>query len=333
MEWKRYFILYKKLFSMSLLIPPNLPPKGTIGIIAPSGLPQDSVNFYQSVTLLREKGYRVKFPRNLWPGYGYLADTDKARVDELHKMVADTEVDAIICLRGGYGTLRLLPLLDFEEIRKYPKYISGFSDISLLQNVLLDKIGLPAIHGPVMTSLSKGSQECFTSMEALFHGYTELMFRQKGLELLHGESEVRGQLIGGNLASLVSLLGTPYDFSWKNKVIFLEDIGEPLYKIDRMLTQLRLAGKFEEAAALLIGDFTIDTNHPAAQKRTYTENVWGHIVHIVRHRNIPVIAGVASGHCDENHALLLGAELHIAKRETRITTLPLGKKGSLQRFK
>lgn len=313
---------------MSLLIPTQLPPKGTLGIIAPSGLPRESETFYKAVTLLQEKGYKVKFPRQLWPGYGYLADTDEARAQEFHRMMADTEVDALICLRGGYGILRILPFLDFAEIRNTPKYICGFSDISLLQNVLLDKIGLPSIHGPVMTSVTAGSMDVFTSMEALLHGHTELMFRQKGAELLHGEAEVSGQLIGGNLTSLVSVLGTPFDFSWQDKVVFLEDIGEPLYKIDRMLTQLRLAGKFEQAAAILLGDFTVNSNQAHSQKVSYTENVWGHIVYNVGRRNIPVIGGITSGHCEENHALLLGAQVHIPLRETAITTYPIGKRRS-----
>ncbi|WP_041277936.1 S66 peptidase family protein [Desulfotalea psychrophila] len=304
------------------LQPKALEPGDTIGVIAPSGRLSNSDAFYKGLHILEGFGYRLRFPRKLWPGSDYLADTDENRALEFHKMWADEEVQALICMRGGYGVLRMLEFLELKEIKKTPKYLLGFSDISLLQNYLLDRIGLPAIHGPVVTSLATASRSSVRALQAMLTGDLQQMLCERDLELLHGEAGGTGTLVGGNLTSLSTVLGTPFDISWKDKFVFLEDVGEPIYRIDRMLTQLAYAGKFKDVAGILLGDFSVSGHESSMEKMRHREMVWSRLLEIVGKRNIPVLAGIRSGHIMDNHPLLLGSTVRVAPGERRLSVAP-----------
>jgi muramoyltetrapeptide carboxypeptidase len=210
-------------------------------------------------------------------------------------------------MRGGYGCLRMLDQIDIKQASLHPKIIVGFSDITVLQNFLYEKTGLISFHGPVVTSLYNTTQP---SLERLFHcltGNWRGPVSPQNVEVLQAGSSASGPLVGGNLASMVTLLGTPYDFSWENKIVFLEDIDEPPYRIDRMLTQLFLAGKFNNISGLILGDFSLSSFQDDIEKIRYREQVWTRILEICEHTDFPIWANFPYGHCRHNFTLPLGA--------------------------
>ncbi len=304
-----------------LFLPAPVLPGDTIGIVAPAGQLKDREPFYNGVKLLKELGYDVKFPRNLWPGTNFLSDTDQNRALEFHKLWADDDVKGLMCLRGGYGSLRILPYLDIKELKKNPKLLIGFSDITILQNHLFLQANILSIQGPVVTSIADAPRDTLQLFQQILAGQTEYVFKEKEIELIHGTSGANGTLIGGNLASLVTLLGTPYDLNYNESILFLEDVCEPTYKVDRMLTQLAMANKFDGLKAILLGDFSSEHNESGTDKLRHTEAVWQRIIQLVNGRNIPILGKISSGHINRNNPFILGSQLTIEHGSNKITTL------------
>ncbi len=303
----------------------------TIGIAAPAGLPHDPALFYQGVALLQEMGFTLKFPRDGWQqgNFSWLAGNDTQRAEECNQLWADPEVAAIIALRGGFGSLQILELLDWELIAKSPKLFIGFSDITALLNTLFHKTGQICLHAPVVTSLKKTTpaalywlQRCLTS------NIWQLPPLQKAsLEVIRDGATVSAPLIGGNLTTLTTLLATPWDIDFTGKILFLEDIGEPLYKIDRMLTQLRLAGKFNAIKGILVGDFHIvneQPEHDPLAHLRYLEQIWQLIIlHCNKANNFcPIWANIPAGHCADNFALPIGMAAIMESNKKGLQFLP-----------
>lgn len=282
-----------------------------IGIIAPAGQIVDKSRFQAGISILSEMGFEPRFPRDMWPGYGYLADSDKNRVDELQTFLADNEVKGVIAARGGYGSLRLLEHLDPTMFTRGAKPFVGFSDISILLNICAAQGGLCCFHGPVVTSLQDTSREGLERLYACLTGNWRRGITPKSLEILRGDEHVSGQIVGGNLSSLMTLVGSTYDCDWQNKVVLLEDIGEQPYRIDRLLTHLHLTGKLKNVAAILLGDFTVDHSHDFLEKVRYKEYIWNRVLEITAPDNTPVWANIPSGHCTENLTLPLGAMVEL----------------------
>ena len=302
------------------LEPPSLSPGDTIAVFAPAGDCRDEESFTAGIRILRDMGFQVKWPRDLWPGDGYFAASDRERADELHRLMADSETRALIALRGGYGCQRLLPLLDFTVFRQNPKYVLGFSDITVLLNQLLDRCGLICLHGPTLCSLVETETEALAALYATLTGRGAPVIRPRRLEVLCGGT-ASGIIKGGNLSNLVCLLGTPYDISWDGAIVLLEDIHEPPHSIDRMLTQLALAGKFDQVAGLLLGDFTRGKVSGAedAEAIRYTEMVWRRVKELVGGRGVPVWGGLDFGHCRYNYPFLLGVAMTMDSGQGRLS--------------
>lgn len=317
------FISFTKnlLEENKLLLPSPILPGDTIGIIAPAGQLKDKQPFNEGIKLLKELGYNVKFPRNLWPGSGFLSDTDQNRSIEFHKLWADNDIKGIMCLRGGYGSLRMLPHLDMKEIKRSPKLLIGFSDITILQNHLFSRAGIPSIQGPVVTSIKDAPRETLQLFQQTLAGQTEYIFNEKEVELIHGNLGAKGTLIGGNLTSLLTLLGTPYDITYDDAILFLEDVCEPIYKIDRMLTQLAMANKFDKLKGILLGNFSGKADESSADKLRHTDAVWTRIIQLVNERNIPILAQISSGHINKNNPFIIGSQLIIEPGSNKITTI------------
>ncbi len=289
------------------LIPPPLAPGDTIAIVAPSGRIRDQRRFNDGVRILRDLGFMVIYPPNLWPGSGYFADTDEKRAAEFNRTWANPEVKALIAARGGFGCLRILDRIDLPLIRQHPKLLIGFSDITVLQNHLQQETGLVSLHGPVLTSLAGASRP---ARERLFHCLTGNWSREiagKDIEVLRGGRPCRGILGGGNLSSIISLLGTCYQPQWKDKVVFLEDTGEPLYRIDRMLTQLALAGMLHGIAGLILGDFSFAGNQDPVVRIRHHEGIWQRTLELTAPDGVPVWGGFPTGHSSANLSLPVGA--------------------------
>ncbi len=246
--------------------PPQLRRGDRIGIVAPAGQLRNMEPLEQGGSILREMGFEVSLPRNLWPGTGYLADTDSNRALEFHKMWADPEIAALLALRGGFGCLRLLDFLDRVELEKNKKLLIGFSDITILHSALYRDSKIISLHGPMLTTLSSCNRESIERFHACLTGKWDAPIKCHQVEVLRGGDPVQGRLAGGNLSSLVSLLSTPLDVDWKNTILFLEDVGEPLYRLDRMLTQLFHCGKLDQPAGIILGDFSLTTDQDPLEK-------------------------------------------------------------------
>ena len=234
--------------------PPKIKKDDLIGLLCPSG-PLIKGREQKAILQLNELGFRTKFSKNYLAKKGFLAGTDEQRLNDLHSMFQDKEVKAIVCLRGGYGTMRLLSHIDYDLIRKNPKLFIGFSDITALLYAFYQKAKLITYHGPVgVWDINSFSKHSFLHVLQSNRSYTIKAPQNQAITTLK-KGIAEGHIIGGNLSLMSSLIGTPYDVSFKNKIIFIEDIGEEPYRIDRMFAQLFLAKKFERVKGIIFGQF------------------------------------------------------------------------------
>jgi muramoyltetrapeptide carboxypeptidase len=236
-----------------LIIPPRLRPGATIGLVTPAGPVHDQETVRQGIAILAEAGFRVKEPAEL-EKYGYLAGSDAARARQLTETWHDPEVHAVLAVRGGYGAMRLLPFLEPAAFANTPKILAGFSDITILLNEIQRRTGLVTYHAPVLTTLARSDEASRQSFLAMLTGPAKPIL-PPALRIMTGGRGC-GPLIGGNLTSLSHLLGTPHEPEWRDAILFLEDTGEPPYKIDRMLTQLQVSGRLPQLSGLILGTFS-----------------------------------------------------------------------------
>jgi muramoyltetrapeptide carboxypeptidase len=301
------------------ILPPRLQRGDTIGLLCPAGPVREMEHLYAGVRLIKAMGFKVKVQGIAEPRQGYLADSDAQRAGNLHALWADEEVRAVLAIRGGYGCLRLMPLLDMDLFRDHPKFLIGFSDVTVLLNGLLHQAGLVSLHGPVATSLARSDEASVASLFTLLTGDFPERIRPKGLEILRAGTG-KGRLIGGNLTSLVHLLATPWDRDWDGCILLLEDTNEPMYRLDRMLTQLALAGRLERLAGLLLGSFDAGNNDQAAALRLQ-EAVWARVVELAG-PGYPIWAAFPSGHQNKNLTLPIGMEAVMESASGTLGLLP-----------
>jgi muramoyltetrapeptide carboxypeptidase len=277
--------------------PPRLEPGDTIGIVAPAS-PFDADLFDEGIKTLESMGYRTHVPDDLFERNAYLAGSDEHRIDILHRLLADSKIKAIVCARGGYGSMRLLPLLDFSLIQKNPKIIFGLSDISALLSAIYSKTGLVTFHGPMITTLANAPLETREAMiAAISPDQPHKVEMDNGTKIRSGSAS--GRICGGNLNTLNHLMGTPFAPDFRDHLLFLEDRGEKPYRIDRMLTQMKQADCFQNLAGLILGDF-IDCGSPQEIIRIFTD--------AFDDVSIPIVAGCESGHGKQNLTIPLGLE-------------------------
>ncbi len=296
----------------SLRLPQKLKKGDAIGIIAPAAQIIDKDQFARGINILSEMGFEPVFPRELWPGDFFLADTDRNRTEEFSRMWSDDHVKALIAVRGGYGSIRIAPGLDKELIKSKKKLFVGFSDITLLHLFLYNQCDTISLHGPVLTSLPTLSQEALERFYISLTGgaLNPIPFRR--IEVLReGMQDSPAPLIGGNLSTIMTTLGTALDFDYSGKVLFLEDIGEMQFRLDRMLTHFHLAGKFKNLKGLILGDFSHPEITDMIDKLRYKEFVWNRVIELTKNEEYPVIADFPSGHCSNNLTLPHGADMLI----------------------
>lgn len=306
---------------MEQYIPAPLKPGAVIGIIAPAGQIRDQNAFDTGIRLLAEMGFEPRFPRELWPGTGYLADTDANRAEEFNRMWADPEVAALLALRGGYGCLRMAMMIDLTQVRNRPKALIGFSDITVLHNHLCQQTGLVSLHGPTLSTLATSSKESLERFHQCLTGNWRTTLQMKGVEILRGDEEATGRLVGGNLSTMLTLLGTPFEPEFAGRILFLEDVGEPLYRIDRMLTQLWLAGKLQTIAGIILGDFSLGNEMETIEKIRHHETIWNRVLQLTSGTQVPVWGGFPVGHGPANMTLPHGAEAVMDSRNGRLSFL------------
>ena len=278
------------------ILPPRLKRGDTIGIIAPAGPIRDQEQFAAGIRLIREMGFEVKFDRDIYRREGYLAGSDALRADEFNTLWADQEVKALFAARGGYGSLRIAADIDMQLIRSHPKILVGFSDITVLLCAIGKQTGLVTFHGPTVSTLATNNHDSATNLfETITGSRPPEPIRPDRLEIL-SPGDASGRLTGGNLTNLCHLLGTPFEPDWRKTILFLEDIGEASYRIDRMLTHLAAAGKLTEITGLLLGDFT-DCGD--------TEFVWQRALELTGGK-IPIWGNFPVGHDKQNRTLPVG---------------------------
>ncbi len=294
--------------------PPRLRTGQTIGLISPSGPAQGGGTTPETVAAARarlgERGFRTVVARHAFDARGYLAGTDADRATDLHAMFRDPDVHAVLCVRGGYGAMRLLENLDYDLVRRSPKVLVGYSDVTALHLAFHRRIGLVTFHGPMAGSLAQADPHDLTH---LLHAIT----RPEALgplanpaggpmieTLVPGIAE--GMLVGGNLALLTSLLGTPYQPAFEGAVVFLEDIVDHTYRLDRKLLQLRLAGALHEAAGIVIGECRLRTE-PSEPALTVREILQDLIIPLGK----PAIYGLACGHGTYHLTLPIGVRARL----------------------
>ena len=295
-----------------MLKPKPLKRGDTIGLVGISGALQDpEVKYPKMMEAIDALGYKVIVADSCREYYGYLSGTDASRAKGLNQMFADDRVDAVVCMRGGYGVARMLDLVDFDVIRANPKIMLGYSDITALHTAIHQKVGMVTFHGP-MPSTCWTRFDDFTR-ESMLRALSSTeplgqIHNPEGMEprcVVPGRCE--GQLVGGNLSLIASACGTPYALDVEGKVLLLEDIGEKIYRLDSMLTQLRQAGMFEKCAGVVLGGFTnctIEYEHYALQLED--------IIHdIIVPAGKPVLANMSIGHMDTKITVPLGVRCRL----------------------
>lgn len=290
-----------------ILKPRSLKPGDTIAITGPAG-PSSEENIRLAREQLEGLGFRVKLASSCFSSYGYLAGRDDLRAGDLNRMFADKGVDGIICLRGGYGSSRILDKVDFHLIRANPKVFVGYSDITALHIAINQISNLLTFHGPMAAPDLAPGLDSFSKKEFL----RALMEPQAMGDILNPQDEeigvmvrgrARGPIIGGNLSLISSTMGTPYEIDTRGKILFLEEVGEEPYRIDRMLTQLALGGKFDGAEGIILGDWK------ACQSKLYSNSLslMELFENIIKPYGKPTIYNLKAGHCRPKLTLPLGA--------------------------
>jgi muramoyltetrapeptide carboxypeptidase len=298
---------------MSYTKPEKLNKGDLIGIISPASSPEDLALIEKGINYIESLGYRTLPGRNIGKTRGYLAGTDNERVDDIHQMFANKKVKAVFCLRGGYGAFRLLDKIDYKLIRKNPKIFVGFSEITSLQMAFLKKANLITFAGPmVIPNFSKDvisyTEEYFWSTITSVKKTEKIILPEQHKFLNVKRKKASGIIVGGNLAVFTSMIGTSYLPDLKDKIILLEEVSEPPYKIDRMLNQLRLNKIFKRAKGIILGSFT-DCNEPNEKKKTLTtEEV---LEDYFSKAEVPVIYNFPHGHIKDFVTVPFGINLKL----------------------
>lgn len=284
-----------------------------IGIISPASAVDDDKNIQSGIKYLEGLGYRIELGKNVGKVRGYLAGTDKERVQDIHQMFSDKNVKAIFCLRGGYGAVRLMDKLDYKLIQNNPKIFVGFSEITALQMAILKRANLVTFAGPMVVSNFSKDKNDFTERNfwkvlTSNKKLKRISFIEKDILSNITYGEVTGELVGGNLSVFTTLLGTGFLPDLKNKILLLEEINEPPYKIDRMFNQLRLDKVFDKVRGIILGNF-IGCEETDKMKSSLTlEEVFADYLNELK---IPIVSSIQHGHSKKMITMPFGIKLKI----------------------
>jgi muramoyltetrapeptide carboxypeptidase len=292
--------------------PENLRIGDTISIIAPSGVLKDYEEYMQkSISLMESWGLNVVLGSTIYESYGHFSSTDINREKDFQDAIDDKKIKAIWCARGGYGAMRIIDNINYDNLLKNPKWVVGYSDITAIHNDI-HNLGVESLHGVMCKSL-----EDISVGDDSINKLKDILFEEGELEyIIEGHEyniigEASGKLVGGNLTLLQSLLQSKSSIDTTNKIIFIEDVGEYLYHIDRMLHSLKRADYFSKCSGLIVGDFTdIKKN-----ETKFGKNLYEIINEIVEDYNFPVMYGFPAGHGQQNLPLIFGRNVQISVSE------------------
>jgi muramoyltetrapeptide carboxypeptidase len=304
------------------ILPKALRPGSTIGVAFPAS-GASAHDMREFAALCSRLGMNVKYGQNVSRNMGYLSASDADRIEEFMGLVKDPEVDAIVCGRGGYGVMRILPMLDYAAIRAAAKPIMGFSDITALLVAIERHAGLVTFHGPVASSsfdafTVESIQKVLMRPDEGTAPHVDYSFKNESLTIL-GTGVATGRLVGGNLAMIVSTLGTNYEIDTQGAILFLEEISEEPYRIDRMLTQLWLAGKLDACAGFALGSFR-DCETRGGIPRTPSVTLMQVLQGRIGSLGKPAVYGMPFGHVKSKLTIPIGvtAELDVTNRSFRL---------------
>ena len=298
--------------------PRRLAKGNTIGLIAPASNAAEDEDIRIAMDIITSLGFTVKPGEHLFARNQYLAGTDRQRADDMNRMFADDEVDAIFCLRGGYGTTRILPYLDYASIAANPKVLLGYSDITGVLTAIQVKTGLVGFHGPIATqnftdyTLNEFKKVLMRPREPMriagpppFAAEEGRVDQENRLTIIKG-GVARGRLLGGNLSLLCAVMGSEFEPDFRGRILFLEDVSEAPYRVDRMLTHLWLAGKLQQVAGIAFGKFT-ETEGDNGNTFSMEE--------VLRDRcaplGVPVVRGFMIGHVPDQTVVPIGIEAEL----------------------
>ncbi|MBL0714633.1 MAG: LD-carboxypeptidase [Desulfosarcina sp.] len=280
-----------------IICPPRLKRGDTLGIAAPAG-PFDIEIFDKGMLVLKDMGFKLKIPDGIYKRNGFLAGSDRERAEIINRLFADPAVGGIVCARGGYGSTRLAPFLDWEGLRANPKVFIGFSDITVLHHLMAARCRLATFHGPMGTTLGSASEDSRKSFWKALTANAPIVIAARQAEVIRPGEGV-GPVAGGNLSMLCHLLGTPLQPDFKGRLLFMEDVTEAPYRIDRMLWQMKLAGCFQGLAGIFFGDFVDCGAH---------QSIVEIIADFFKDSAFPVLTGFPLGHGRVNHTLPMGPQ-------------------------
>ncbi len=293
--------------------PPRLKSGDKLGIVAPGSYISEE-ELQDSIKNLNQLGFETTHSEKILLQSGYFAGSDKDRADDLMEKFLDKSVKGIVCARGGYGCSRILPMLDYDVIRSNPKILIGYSDITALLYGIYQKSGLITFHGPVGTS-SFNDYSVDNFKRVLMNPERSKTFKNSTSgedENVYGVTSIvkgkgKGRLVGGNLSIMVSLIGTEYDVDYSGKIIFIEEVGEEPYRVDRMLTQLIQAGKFDHAAGIMMGIFRKCEVKENSDLTAKSFNLMEVLQDRFGNFKIPVVYGMSFGHVKDKFTIPFGA--------------------------
>jgi len=292
--------------------PAALEQGATLGIISPASPAHDLEHLSAGITVVEKLGFKVSLSKNVLGYNKYLAGTEKERLEDLHRAFLDPAIKGIICLRGGYGSMRLLSGINYRIVRRNPKIFIGYSDITALQLALWKKTGLVTFSGPMLTA-DLGNEPSALTLKHFYNALTErhpvgaIPCAPNAQKTVLAPGRARGRLLGGNLTMVAATLGTPYEIDTRGAILFLEDIDEQPYRVDRMLQQLHLAGKLDRSAGIVFGEFVNCEADDKNSSLTLLEVIQAAVANL----GVPSFYGLCAGHGAHKVTLPLGVQAEI----------------------
>lgn len=291
-------------------VPPYLKKRDKIAIVAPAG--RITIDLKEAIKVFESWDLEVVIGESVTSSFYQFAGDDRLRTKDLQRMLDDETVKAIVAVRGGYGTVRIIDELDFSNFKINPKWLVGYSDITVLHSHVQALFGIPTIHGPMPLNFAGATESSLTTLRRALFGeqidyhYTAMSQTVSGL--------AKGILTGGNLALLVNIVGSVSEPDYKDKILFIEDVSEYYYSIDRMMRMLERAGRFKDIRGLIIGGFTDlkDGNPP------FGFSALEIIKDVIKDYDYPIATDFPAGHIDNNHSLIFGKEVSLDVQEQNV---------------
>jgi len=275
----------------------------TIGIVALAGRTNQK-HLDNAIEVFTKWGFRTEVGKYIFENHNNFSATDEHRIEDVNKMIHNPKVKAIISLRGGYGTARIIEQIDLKALKQNPKWLIGFSDITVLHSAL-NKIGICSLHATMPTNFDNTDVISLESLKnALFGLQNRYEIKTEKLNVL---GKTKGEIVGGNLSILYSLNSTKYDLDFTDKILFIEDLNEYLYHIDRMMLNLKLSGKLSKIKALVVGGM----NNMLDNEIPFGKSAYEIVLEHVKEYNYPVLFNFPAGHIHKNYALTMGSNVSV----------------------